>query len=267
MKQKNILEIKNLQFEKQGHNTSFDLKVKADSIHSILFNNDQLKNQLLDFLIGKNILSEAKLIYQGTELESSAINDIYQNEIYLINQYSAVNPEKDPLGIFKFNKKGDGENKSTVFPEMTIAENIFFGREPIKKILFFKSIDNQKMIEKTGELLKLLEMELYPNQKMRELSPLEKQLVEMLKALSYGAEIILIDQAAIELSAQEKQLFFDFMQKLKQKGVTIIYFTKEIDEVFVVSDYVSILKEGVNKGSRKVSELEYNELALLLMGR
>lgn len=267
MEQRNILEIKNLNFEEQVRSTNFDLKVKADSIHSILFKNDQLKNQLLDFLIGKKIISEAEFIYQGTEVESADLKTLYKKEIYLINQYSAVNPEKDPLGIFKFNKKGEGENRSTVFPEMTIAENIFFGREPVKKFLFFKSIDNQKMNKKTAELLELLEMELYPNQKMRELSSLEKQLVEMLKVLSCGAEVVLIDQAVIELADQEKRLFFDFMQQLKQKGITILYFTKEIEEVFAVSDFVSILKKGINDGVRKVSDLEYNELALLLMGK
>ncbi|RAK05458.1 hypothetical protein C8C77_12938 [Halanaerobium saccharolyticum] len=265
--EQNILEIKNLKFEEQPKNTYFNLKVQKNSIHSILFKNDKLKKQLLDFLIGEKVEVEAELNYQGTLLKPSVIKNLYQDQIFLINQYSAVNPDKDPLGIFKFNKKGEGENKSTVFPEMTIAENIFFGREPLKKFLFFKSIDNQKMIEKTAELLELLEVELYPDQKMLELSPLEKQLVELLKTLSCGAEIILIDQAVIELSESEKQIFFDFMQQLKQKGITIIYFTKEIEEVFAVSDFVSVLKEEQNKGTRKVSELEYNELALLLMGK
>jgi len=267
MEQENILEIKDLNFGRQVKNTDFNLKVKNNSIHSILFKNDQLKKQLLNFLIGEKVEAKAELIYQGTVLENSDVKNLYQNKIYLINQYSAVNPDKDPLGIFKFNKKGNGENRSTVFPEMTIAENIYFGREPLKKFLFFKSIDNQKMIEKTAELLELLEVKVSPNQKMLELSPLEKQLVELLKTLSCGAEIIIIDQAVIELLEAEKQMFFDFMQKLKQKGITIIYFTKEIEEVFAVSDFVSVLKEGQNKGTRKVSELEYNELALLLMGR
>jgi len=267
MEQENILEIKDLNFGGQDKNTDFNLKVRKNSIHSILFKNDQLKKQLLNFLIGEKVEAEAELIYQGIELESADLNALYKKEIYLINQYSAVNPEKDALSIFKFNQKGDKENKSTVFPEMTIAENIYFGREPLKKFLFFKSIDNQKMNEKTSELLKLLDVELYPTQKMIKLSPLEKQLVEMLKALSYQVDILLIDQAVIELVDKEKQVFFDFMQKLKQKEITIIYFTKEIEEVFVVSDFVSILKEGNNKGEMKVSELEYNELALLLMGR
>ena len=267
MSQRNIIEIKNLDFDEQFQNTKFALKVKSFSIHSILFKNRQLKKQLLDFLKGEKITYEAELIYQGEKIKSSSIKDFYQNEIYLINRYSAVNPKRDPLGVFKFNKKGKNENKSTVFPEMTIAENIFFGREPIKKFLFFKSIDNQKMIEETAELLKLMEIELYPTQKMLELSPLEKQLVETLKALSCGAEIILIDQALTELVDQEKQLFFNFMQKLKQREITIIYFTTEIKEIFAVSDFVSILKKGKSKKSRKVSELEYNELALLLMGK
>ncbi|MFN2341200.1 MAG: hypothetical protein ABR547_08015 [Halanaerobium sp.] len=267
MEQNNILEIDKFNFNKQTRSTSFDLKVKKASIHSVLFQKDHLKKQLLDFLSAKNLETDTNLIYKGRNLANKGIKNLFQKSIYLINQYSAINPKKDLREFFKFNKTEPQDNKSTIFPEMTIAENIFLGREPQKKYLFFKVIDKQKMTNKTEELLKILDVELYPEQKMFELSPLEKQLIEMLKALSLGAEIILIDQALIMLSEREKQLFFNFMQKLKQKGLTFIYFTKEIEEVFAVCDFVSVLKEGENKTVRKVSELEYNELALLLMGR
>jgi ABC-type sugar transport system ATPase subunit len=150
---------------------------------------------------------------------------------------------------------------------MTIAENIFFGREPLKSFLFFKAIDNQKMNDLTKNLLSLLELELYPDQKMMELSPLEKQLVEILKALSYQAKILLIDQAVVNIVEKKKSIFFDFIKKLKEKGITVVYFTQEIKEVFTSSDYVSVLKDGKNMGEYKVSNLEYNELALLLMGK
>jgi len=150
---------------------------------------------------------------------------------------------------------------------MTVAENIFFGREPIKKFLFFKSIDNEKMFEETLRLLELLEVEIYPEQKMQELSPLKKQLVELLKALSFGTELVIIDQAVVELSKKEKEIFFKFMHILKKNEITIIYFTKEIEEVFSSSDQVTVLKEGKNAGTVEVSDIEYNELALLLMGR
>jgi hypothetical protein len=119
-------------------------------------------------------------------LNRKELQEAGRETIYFINKYSAVNPKKDPLGIFKFNKQGEEENKSTVFPEMTVAENIFFGREPLKKFLFFKSIDNQKIIEQTAELLKLIDLELYPTQKMLELTSLEKQLVELLKAVFFN---------------------------------------------------------------------------------
>ena len=267
MKKANILEIKNLNFKMDGQHIldNFNLKVKEGSIHSLLFRKEQSKNKVLEFLRAKMEFPEAELIIDGEKINKKELQD--KNKLYLINQYSAVNPEKDPLAIFKFNKKEDSENRSTVFPEMTIAENIFFGREPLKSFLFFKSIDNQKMIEKTKELLDLLEVELYPNQKLMELTPLEKQLVEMLKAISYQVEILLIDQAVIELAEEKKKIFFDFMKKLKEKGITIVYFTQEIEEVFKTSDFVSVLKDGKNKGRYKVSELEYNQLALLLMGQ
>lgn len=266
MESENILEVDNFKLEGQKAEKNFNLKLKKDSIHSIIFKEDKYKDRLIDFLTGNSNDSEAELRIEGQKINQSQLKELFKEKIYLINQFSAVNPERDPLAIFKF-KKNKNKNTSTVFPEMTIAENIFFGREPLKSFLFFKSIDNQKMNELTKELLSLFEMELRPGQKMLKLSPLEKQLIELLKAVSYQVDILLIDQAVIELPKEKKQVFFKFMQKLKKKGITIIYFTKEFEEVFQTSDYVSILKEEANREVYEVSELEYNELALLLMGK
>lgn len=245
----------------------FAVEVKKNSVHSILFQNEESKNKLIDFLKGDGNCEQGQLLLAGRRISQQKLQEMGRESIYFINQYSAVNPEKDPLGIFKFNKKGKSEKRSTVFPEMTVAENIFFGREPLKKILFFKAIDKEKMFEQTLKLLGLLELEIYPEQKMAELSPLAKQLVELLKALSFGTELVIIDQAVVGLSNKDKEIFFAFMQKLKQKQITIIYFTKEIEEVFASSDQVTVLKEGSNKGTKELSDLEYNELALMLMGR
>ncbi|MGM0500462.1 MAG: ATP-binding cassette domain-containing protein [Bacillota bacterium] len=268
MKNSNSLEIKNLSSKINGQQVldNFNLKVKKGSIHSVLFKNEQSKNELLKFLTAKKEFGPAELIIEGANISREKLQNLNQNKIYLIDQYSAVNPEKDPLGVFQFNKKGNVAKKSTVFPEMTIAENIFFGREPLKSFLFFKSIDNQKMVEQTEELLSLLTIDLSPGQKMVELSPLEKQLVAVLKAISCQVEILLIDQAVLKVAAEKKKIFFNFLKTLKAKGITIVYFTQEIKEVFASSSYVSVLKNGQSTAEYKVSQLEYNELALLLMG-
>jgi ABC-type sugar transport system ATPase subunit len=269
MSKSSILKIENLSCSRETEYflKEFEMEVKKISIHSVLFQNEESKNRLIDFLKGEGHCEQGKLLFAGRKLSQESLQELGRETIYFINQYSAVNPEKDPLGIFKFNKKAKSEKKSTVFPEMTVAENIFFGREPIKKFLFFKSIDKEKIFEQTLKLLELLEVEIYPEQKMEELSPLKKQLVELLKALSFGAELLIIDQAVIELSKKEKKIFFDFMKKLKQKSISIIYFTKEVEEVFTASDQVTVIKEGRNRGTKKTSDLEYNELALMLMGR
>ena len=264
-----ILKVEKLNCSRDGveYLNDFEMEVAKNSIHSVLFQNEESKNSLIKFLKGESESKQGQLIFKNKKLSQQELRELGREAIYFINQYSAVNPEKDPLGIFKFNKKGKSENRSTVFPEMTVAENIFFGREPLKKFLFFKSIDKAEMLKKTAELLKLLEVEIYPEQKMVELSPLEKQLVELLKALSFKAEVVIIDQAVVELSKKEKEIFFAFMQKLKQQEISIIYFTKEIEEVFHTSDLVTVLKDGRNRGTKSVSDIEYNELALLLMGK
>lgn len=263
----NILEIKKLDLKGKQTEDLFNLKVRKNSIHSILFQNEVCKNSLIKFFQGEIELEEAELIFNEKFVKEKKLKEADRKKVYLINKYSSVNPEKDPLGVFRFNEKGKSGSKSTVFPDMTIAENIFFGREPLKKFFIFKSIDNQKMITQTAELLKLFDLKISPNQKMKELSSLEKQLIELLKAVSLKVELLLIDQAVSELNEEEKAVFFKSMQLLKKMDITIINFTREIDEVFVVSDMVTILKNGQNKSTKKVSESEYNELALLLIGR
>jgi ABC-type sugar transport system ATPase subunit len=269
MSESSILKIKNLtcSSETDSFLKDFEIEVENNIVHSVLFQKEESKNKILKFLKGEIDFEQAQLMLAGRKISQQELQRLGRETIYFINQYSAVNPEKDPLGIFKFNKKAKSGKSSTVFPEMTVAENIFFGREPLKKFFFFKSIDKEKMYQQTLKLLEMLDLEIYPEQKMAELSPLKKQLVELLKALSFGAELLIVDQAVVELTEKDKDIFFNFMRKLKQKEITVIYFTKEIEEVFKTSDLVTVLKDGRNRGTKSISDIEYNELALLLMGR
>jgi hypothetical protein len=105
MEQNNILEIEKFNFDKQIRKTGFDLKVKKASIHSVLFQKDQFKKQLLDFLSAKNFKTDANLIYKDKNLENKDIKNLFQKSIYLINQYSAVNPQKDLMRFLNLIKK------------------------------------------------------------------------------------------------------------------------------------------------------------------
>lgn len=246
MEENNLIEIINYKFNKNNSVKKFNLNVKKETIHAVLFKDEDLK---------ENLINHIKEKYSQNE------------DIYFIDRYSAVNPEKDPLAIFKFKSQEEKKNKSTVMPNMTVAENIFFGREPEKSFLFFKAVDSSKMNEKTSSLLAELELDLKATQKMGNLNSLEKQLVALAKFLSYETDILIIDEAAAELKSSQKEIFFKYFKKLKERGITIIYFTREIEEVFTVSDYVSVLKNNQENKNLKVSDLEYNELALLLMGK
>lgn len=246
MEENNLIEIIDYKFSENGSFKEFSLNIKKGSIHAVLFKDENLKEDLINNLREK---------YPENE------------ELYFIDRYSAVNPEKDPLAIFKFKQQGKNQKKSTVMPNMTVAENIFFGREPVKSFLFFKSVDSSKMNKKTSSLLNELELDIKPEQKMGNLNPLEKQLVALAKFLSYKSDILVIDEAAAELNDSQQEIFFKYLKKLKIKGITIIYFTDEIEEVFIVSDYVTILKNNPENNTFKVSDLEYNELALYLMGK
>ena len=246
MEENNLMEIIDYKFNENNSAEKFSLDVKKETIHAVLFKDEDLK---------ENLINHIKEKYSENE------------DIYFIDRYSAVNPEQDPLAIFKFKSQKKKKNKSTVMPNITIAENIFFGREPVKSFLFFKSVDSSKMNKKTSSLLNELELDLKATQKMGNLNSLEKQLVALAKFLSYKTDILIIDEATAELKSSQKEIFFKYLKKLKERGITIIYFTREIEEVFDTSDYVSILKVDSGNKNFKVSDLEYNELALLLMGK
>lgn len=261
------LKIKKLKSHKKDDHflNNFDLAVEKNSIHSVLFKDEKSKNEVLDFLKGEIDLSVEELLINNDKIKKSELKKLNRDSLYFLDRFSAVNPKKDPLAIFKINKKE--EKKSTVFPEMTVAENIFFGREPVKSFLFIKSIDKEKMFEKTANLLSFFDLQITAKQKMLELSALEKQLVELLKAISLKVDILFIDQAVIDIDKKGKELFFNFLKKLKEKDITVVYFTKEIEEVFLSSNFVTVLKDGENKGDFRVSDIGYNKLTLLLMGK
>lgn len=265
MSKTDILEIRDLSFNTKGTQLSimFNFKLKKGSIHSILFKDKNIKKTLISILRGQNEFEADKIIFKGQFLTNKKdllkLNNDHQ--FYLINRYSAISPEKKLFKNFNFKDNHNSAAKSRIFPGMTVAENIFFGREPLNKFIFFESIDNKKMINLTSNLFAQFGLDLSPTKKMDQLKTVEKQLVALVKAFSYEIEILLIDQAAIDLNKKDEIIFFDFVQKLKCKGVSIIYLTQKIERVLKSSDYVTILNKEKTKAAYKVADLDFDSLS------
>jgi inositol transport system ATP-binding protein len=149
--------------------------------------------------------------------------------------------------------------------QMTIAENIFLGREP--GIGLFGIVNKREMHKNTSDLLKRVGVDLSPKLMMKQLSVAETQLVEISKAISYNSRIIIMDEPTSAITDREVEKLFGLIRALKEQGVAIIYISHKMDEIFQISDRITILRDGQYVGSAAAKELDNEKLIKMMVGR
>ncbi len=148
-------------------------------------------------------------------------------------------------------------------PTMSVAENIFLGDRPGNS----KLVDFRTMRSKARELFKLFNVDLDPDALVQNLSPAKQQIVEIAKAVSKNVKILIMDEPSAPLSVSEVEHMFEIIQQLKQKGVTIIYISHRLEEVFKISDRVSVMRDGRYVATKLTQETNRKELISLMVGR
>ncbi len=151
----------------------------------------------------------------------------------------------------------------TLIKEMTIAENIFLGNEP--KIGCFINWDELRY--RSRELMKRVRLDVNVNQKAKELGVGHQQLVEIVKALSKNARILVLDEPTASLSEKETENLMEILRELKKEGVTCIYISHRISEVFQIADRVTVLRDGQTIGTNEVSNLTESRIISMMVGR
>jgi ABC-type sugar transport system ATPase subunit len=191
----------------------------------------------------------------------------------------AGNYIKDSGNIYvddeKFEIKGTAEAMASgirvIYQELntlnnlTVTENIFIGEQIVKGP--FKIIDWKAMVKKAHELLNILNVKLDPNAVIGDLSISEKQIVEIAKAISKEAKILVMDEPTAALSADETQSLFSIINTLKAKGVAIIYISHRLKEIFEITDRVTVLRDGKKVGTLKTKDTDANKLVQMMVGR
>jgi len=129
-----------------------------------------------------------------------------------------------------------------LMPDLTVAQNIFIGREPRTGFNFF--LKEKELNEKTAELLEKLNINLNPKETVSDLTVAKQQMVEIAKALSYNAKIIVMDEPTAALTESEIKTLFDLIENLKNKGVGIIYISHRMEELKVISDRITVMRDG-----------------------
>ena len=147
--------------------------------------------------------------------------------------------------------------------ELTVAENIFLGKEPQR----FGVINWGEVYQKSSQLLKDLNLPLNPRTKVGNLGIGQQQLVEIAKALSQKAKILVLDEPTAALTESEVETLFEILKDLKSRGVGMIYISHKLDEVFAMSDRVTVLRDGKTVGTNNAEDLTKDKVIALMVGR
>ncbi|WP_147570480.1 sugar ABC transporter ATP-binding protein, partial [[Clostridium] hylemonae] len=148
-------------------------------------------------------------------------------------------------------------------PEMTVAENIYLGREPGGRLF----VDYAAMYRQTEELLESLKVHISPKEKVGSLKVADQQLVEIAKAISLNAEIIIMDEPTSAITDKEVDNLFSIIRDLKDQGKGIIYISHKMDEIFQISDDITVLRDGQYVNTWKAEEIDNNILIKNMVGR
>jgi inositol transport system ATP-binding protein len=151
-----------------------------------------------------------------------------------------------------------------LMPSMTVAENIFLGREPLTRLGF---IDDRALWARTSELLGALGINLHPDDRVGALTIAQRQMIEIARAVSCEAQLLIMDEPTSALSEREVAQLFAIVADLRARGRAIVYITHKIDEVFRIADEVTVLRDGRVVGSSLAGDLDRDRLITMMVGR
>ena len=238
----NLLEIKGIVKEFPGVKAvnNVSLNIKSQSIHGLVGENGAGKSTLMKILMGIHKSDKGKILFKGQEVSINSPSDALDIGISMIHQELAS------------------------IRDMTVSENIFLKREPKKNKIF---IDRKKLKEKTRNLLKRLDLDINPNTKMRDLSVAKMQMVEIVKAISYDVDLIIMDEPTSTLGDNEVERLFDLMTTVKNNGTSMIFVTHKLEEILEITDEVSVLRDGNHVATAKTEDLNRDKIIHYMIGR
>ncbi|MCK5249151.1 MAG: sugar ABC transporter ATP-binding protein [Spirochaetaceae bacterium] len=153
----------------------------------------------------------------------------------------------------------------TYLNEMSLAENLFMGSVPLKGA--FKVVDYPRMRKEARELMTTFGLDYDPDTLVKDLSVAEKQIIEILRAVSKDVKVLIMDEPTSSLNEVETERLFDFIRDLKTKGVSIIYISHKLEEVYAVADRVQVMRDGKRVAVSEVKEISTTELVTQMVGR
>lgn len=235
------LRMENISMEFSGVYVLSDmqLQVGQGSIHALVGENGAGKSTLIKILGGIYKPKTGKIFIDGTESSIHNVQDAQKKGISIIHQ------------------------EISLVPSLSIAENVFLGRELSK--LGFKS--EGKMFSMAQEMIDALGIDLSARTIVSGLTIAQQQLVEIIKAVSFNTHILVLDEPTSSLSLKETQRLFDIIRRLQGKGVAIIYISHKMDEIFEISDHITVIRDGRYIDTVPTSQTSSEEVVRKMVGR
>lgn len=220
------------------HNVMLD--VEAGEVHALLGENGAGKSTLIKILGGAYSKDSGEIIVDGEPVTITGVESAKKHGIRVIHQ------------------------ELMLIPHMTIAENIFIGQEP-KTALGL--VDHEKMVESTAGFLGVMGLDLDPRSLVGKLNIAQQQMIEISRAIFFGARIIVMDEPTSSLTDSEVEVLFRSIRRLKEKGVGIIYISHRMSELDEITDRITIMRDGHYIDTVHTKETNHDQLVALMVGR
>ena len=236
-----ILEMKHINKSFFGNQVLTDIQfdVYKGEVHCLLGENGAGKSTLMKILSGAYTCESGEIIIDGQPLVNNSPSKSIQSGISVV--YQELN----------------------MMPDLPIYENVFIGKEFTKGVMF----DRKRQIEETKKYLDIVGLKVDPRVLVGELSIAQQQMVEIAKAISNNAKILVLDEPTASITDKEVNILFNTVRELRNSGMGIIYISHRMAELFELGDRVTVLRDGCYVGTREISQITEQELTKMMVGR
>ncbi|TCJ98330.1 glucose ABC transporter ATP-binding protein /galactose ABC transporter ATP-binding protein [Volucribacter psittacicida] len=216
-----------------------NLTVRSHSVHALMGENGAGKSTLLKCLFGIYAKDEGDILFLGKPVDFKTSKEALENGISMVHQ---------ELNLVR---------------QTTVMDNLWLGRYPTKGLF----VDHSKMYQDTKAIFDELDIHIDPKEKVGKLSVSQMQMIEIAKAFSYNAKIVIMDEPTSSLSEKEVGHLFKIIDKLKQRGCGIIYISHKMDEIFKICDEITILRDGKWINTVPVASSTMDSIVAMMVGR
>ena len=216
-----------------------ELHIKRGEVHALVGENGAGKSTLMKAIIGLHRIDSGTITFEGKPYKVSGPAEAIKKGITMIHQ--ELNPE----------------------PYLTVAENIFLHKEDVRGVFLNKNETNRR----AAEVLKQFDFDISPTHLVGDLTLAQAQMIEIMKAVSSDAKLVIMDEPTSSLDNDETDRLFQTIRQLKARGVSVIYISHRMEEIFSICDTVSVFRDGKFIDCKPIEEVTPDSLISLMVGR